>query len=264
VAAEAPKAEAEAPPVEAAPAAEEPAPVEEPEETPDAKIARLEAEVAEFKKAPPTPAPTPEPVEAKPEPKAPEQPAAPVEPQWYRPTDEEAATLKRHEEQWPEISTAEALRTKVAVYNAVQYVFTKMGEVYGPVLRRFNDTADAIEEQLTLGALRSEHEDYDTIYGKVVAWVPTLPVAFRQGAERVMKEGTPEEVADLISTYKQSIAAPPSAAAAPAAKRTPELSAPAKKAAAALTVVGSKRSTPVTAIDANDFDGAWADAINQR
>lgn len=240
------------------------------EESLEAKVARLEAENVGLRT--PKSAATP----AAPEPKATETPAAPepkaaetpAQPEWYKPTDAEAAILNEYATNWPDHEAANAVRTKQAVYNAVQYVFSKMHETYAPVLQRFQSMSDAISEQLTLGALRSEHEDYDEIYNEVVAWVPTLPAAFRQGAERVMKEGTAEEVAELISAYKQQ---KPATAAVPAVAGTPpalavvprktELSAPAKKAAQALTAVSSKRTTPVAQADANDYDGAWAEAI---
>lgn len=250
--------------------AAEPAKAAESEETPDAKIARLEAELVEARKpAPAAPAKPAEPDKPAAAADTPAEPQVPAEPQWYKPSAEEEAALKKYAEDWPDHVGPMQLHTKIAVYNAVQYVFSKMAETYNPILKRFGEMSDTIAEQLTLGALRSEHEDYDEIYNEVLQWIPTLPAAFRYGAEKVMKEGTPEEVAELITSYKDqkkaaaAASGTPTAAAptAPAAPKT-ELSAPAKKAAKALTVVGSKRTSPVAPVDANDFDGAWAEAVN--
>ena len=94
-----------------------------------AKIEALEAAAAAAAKPADPPKTPTTPTEAVPE--------KPPEIQWYVPTDEEKEVLKAHEEQWPDISKAEAIRTKQAVYNAVQYMFTRVREVYDPVLDRF-------------------------------------------------------------------------------------------------------------------------------
>jgi hypothetical protein len=119
-------------------------------------------------------------------------------------------------------------------------------------------------EQMALSALRGEHDDYDQVYDKVVSWVDTLPIAFKLGAKHVMAQGTPDEVAELISEYKRlHTDAAPGAASTPAVPqpRKTELSAAAKQAASKLRVVGSKRTTPVVTADPNDFNAAWDEAI---
>ena len=85
----------------------------------------------------------------------------------------------------------------------------------------------------------------------------------KNGAKETMKSGTPEEVSQLVSEYKKLHPASATAAPAAAEHATPEkteLSAAAKKAESKLTVVDSKRTAPVTAVDQNDFDGAWKEA----
>lgn len=270
-----PVAAAPAEPAEPAePAAEAPepgAPVVE-SETPEARIARLEAENASLRAAPKPAAPAT--TAAAPESSgAPAQePAKPVldtatDPEWYKPTDDEAALIKQFETEWPDIAKAQEIRTKKAAYDAVQYVFHQLAKVYNPQLQRFAELADVISEQLTLSALRNEHEDYDEIYDEVAAWVAKLPTALRRGAQQTMKDGTPEEVTELIGEYKRlhpkQAAAPalPTLPVAPVAQRKTELSAAAKKAAGRLSVVDAKRTTPTAAPDPNDFDGAWGEAL---
>jgi hypothetical protein len=164
---------------------------------------------------------------------------------------------------------------KQAGYNAAEYVFNTIAKVYNPQLQEFAQLSQTMQEQLALGALRSEHSDYDAIYDNVVAWVDTLSPAFKRGAKQVMESGTPEEVIDLIAAYKetdayklqQAAGGSANKAATPAhaaAATTTGLSAAAKKAAGKLQVVGSKRTTPVAPADANDFEGAWAEAMRSN
>jgi hypothetical protein len=248
-------------------------PAAEGEEPPEARIARLEAENAALRAPKPPPAAT---TPAAPEitPQAPEgaskgpvqPPIAPPEPVWYQPTDDEKTILTDLEKNWPDIASAQQVAIKQAVYNAVQYTFNQIQKSYNPTLQRFAELSDVMAEQLALSALRGEHNDYDEVYDKVVAWVETLPFAFKAGAKHVMAQGTPDEVAELITEYKKShSAAAPNATATPAvpAARKTELSAAAKQAASRLRVVGSKRTTPVVAADPNDFNAAWDEAISQ-
>jgi hypothetical protein len=244
-------------------------PVEEPEEAPEAKIARLEAENAALKAPkPPAPSAPPAPAETAPQGRetppagaseAPAAPQPPAEPAWYTPSDEEKTVLTDLEKNWPDIAAAQQVAIKQAVYNAVQYTFSQIQKTYNPALQRFADLSDVISEQLALSALRGEHADYDEVYDKVVQWVDTLPGPFKAGAKLTMTQGTPEEVAELITEYKKSHVTATPAASAPVAGKT-ELSAAAKQAASRLRVVGSKRTTPVAGADPNDFDAAWAEA----
>lgn len=236
-------------------------PVVPPETDWKAKFEALEAERARAPVAPAPPAP--------PAPAAPVADVTPAQPeaiQWYTPTAEEAATLAEHATAWPDISKAEAIRTKQAVYNAVQYMFSQMKQKYDPVLDLLNNRADALEQNATLTMLQRDHSDYNAIHDKVEAWVETLPTFAKAGAKLTMKDGTPEEVSELVAEYKKMhpVATTPAAPAAPAPAAPPapktELSPAAKKAASKLTVVDSKRTALTSAADPNDFDAAWAEA----
>jgi len=221
--------------------------------TADAAAAKAAAAVA------PAPAPAAEAAAA------PATPPAAEGPVWYVPSDDEKAILAAHEEQWPDISKAEAVRTKQAVYNAVQYVFSQMKRTYDPVLDRFGALSDAIESQLTLTMLEKDHSDYESIRDKVAEWVDTLPAFAKAGAKATMKDGTPEEVSELVTEYKKAhpVTAAATPVATPAAVKA-ELSPAAKKAASKLTVVDSKRTTMSAAPDPNDFDAAWAEASGTK
>jgi hypothetical protein len=183
---------------------------------------------------------------------------------------EETTALKEFEKEWPDIAKAQEIAVKRAVYNGVQYTLNALAKAYNPTLQRFSELSDVMQEQLALSAIRNQHSDYDKIYDDVVKWVDKLPAAFRKSAKETLESGTVEDANELIAEYKKAhpaAAAPLAVAATPAAPATTskaELSAAAKKAASKLSMVGSKRSTPVTAADANDFDGAWAEAVETK
>jgi hypothetical protein len=234
-------------------------PPKQPEiESNEAKMARLEAENAALK------APKPVEIEAPPAPqraeKAPETPenaapAAPRDPVWYAFEPEESKLVEQYKKDWPDVAAATEVLVKQAAFNAVEYMFDTLRKQILPRLNHFDEMSNVFAERLTLDTLQRAHPDYDAIYDGVVSWVDTLPAAFKHGAKQVMATGTPDEVAELIATYKASVTPK-----APDPKSTTELSAAAKQAASKLRVVGSKRTTPVAGADPNDFDAAWEEA----
>lgn len=272
---EPPAEEAAAAAVEtAAAAAAEPAPAAPAAapagETPEAELVRLRAEMAALKalapkQAEPAAAPAAEPAPA---------PQKIADPKWYQPTDDEQSRLANFQKDWPDIYEATQVATKQAAYNVAEYIFNQIAKVYNPTLEQFAQTTQTLQEQIALSELRGAHKDYDAIYDNVVAWVNTLPAPFKRGALETMESGTPDEVSQLIQSYKNATggaaAGTPAAttgsapAPVPTAPKTTGLSAAANKAASKLQVVGSKRTTPTPQADANDFDGAWAEALRQN
>lgn len=248
----------------AAAGADAPAAAAAPAAKPD-ELAQAQARIAELEAAAKVKAPEPSKPEAKGEDK-PETPAEPT-PKWYAPTDEEKAVLNAYETEWPEVSKAEAIRTKAAVWNAVQFMFAELQKAYGPKFAQLEEVTEVVGTMQTLGALRSAHNDYDEVRDKTEEWVKALPVGYvRKAALAVLESGTPEEVSELIAEYKKAnptpLAAVPAAGAAPksAPKSKTGISAAAMKAAGTLGVVDSKRTTQAAAPSADDFEGAWAEA----
>lgn len=188
--------------------------------------------------------------------------------EWYAPTADEKAVLEQHAKDWPDVAAAQAIHTKAAVWNAMQFIFKEIRTNYNPVIDRFKEMAEAMEGQLALTEIRVKNADYDTIRENVVKWIDTLPAFAKNGAKEIMETGTPEEVSEIIAEYRKAnptaaAGTAPAAAAAtpavPAAKQT-VLTDAAKKAAGKLTVVDSKRTTQAVAPDPNDFEAAWKEA----
>jgi hypothetical protein len=119
---------------------------------------------------------------------------------------------------------------------------------------------EAVASQVHLGELRQSIPDYDSERDRIVEWALSdkQPRILRNEFERVIREGTTEEGLELYRLYKEASAQQESVRAT-SSKKVTELPAPAKKAAALLAPVSSKRSTAVTSsVDPNDFESAFA------
>lgn len=209
-------------------------------------------------------------INAKPEP-APE-PAAQPEPELPIYTDEEKSFIAQYEKDWPDITKAEALKRKAEYQYLVKHVFSEVNRVWGPLLERGSAVAETVAENETINYIRSAHDDYDeSLYNDVHKWVAGLTGIRRKIAEATITEGEPQDVIDLITEFKTATGrkprvvadAAPAPASAPAASVT-EISAAAKKAASAMSVVDSKRTVVVQAPDPNDFDEAWNEAVGSK
>lgn len=218
-----------------------------------AKLAELEAQLAAAKQ-PPAEIPA-----AKQEPEAaPETQPEPI----Y--TGKEVEEIEAYRKDWPDVAKAEALIRRNEYAQLLEHVFNEVNRVYGPLVQRAISTADTVDESLVLDSIKKTHQDYDEIYDDVLAWVKTLPSYARRGAEEVVKSGSVEDVIDLIGSFKEATGRnKPAAATTPPA--TPELTPAAKKAAAAMTPVGTKRSVASgQAADPNDFEAAWKEAASSE
>lgn len=257
-----PEAPAETPPEEptaATPAAtppEEP-PAEPSEEAIDWK-ARFEALQAEKAQAP---------APAAPEPQAPpEEPQPPAE--IYDASEKEF--LAKYAEEWPDIVRGEALRRRAEYNHLVQHIFSQINQTYGPLIERGVQAADTVAEDTSLRVIQASHADYDDeMYEKVIDWANHLTGTRQRVAKEIIENGSPQEVVELITEYKSANGIKPrvvagGAPATPAAPVKTGLSAKAKQAAQAMSVVDSKRSTLTPAADPTDFDAGWEDAVGGK
>lgn len=213
-------------------------------------MAQLEAELAALKTAKEAPPPAPA---------AP----APAEQPVY--TADEQAIIDKYRTDWPDIAQGEALARRAEYRQLVSYVFDQVRQQIEP-----------IQQFATRQQGRTQYDDivelvpdYDDVRDKVLEWVETQPEYLKAAFKKVAAEGTPADVADLITRYKKetgqaepAAAAPAAAPAAPAAPAAAPAAAALPPAAAAaaksLRVVKSGRSEPTPGSDPNDFDGAFA------
>lgn len=178
-------------------------------------------------------------------------------------TPEEKTVMEKYEADWPDISKAEELKRRAEYSQIVSHIFKEVSRVYGPALEYTQDRG--VHDQYT--DIKALVPDYDTVRDKTLAWVDTQPDWLKAAYTKVASEGTPDEVAGLISLFKKetSYVAPAASAApatpaksvAPAAPATPALSPAAKQAAAKLTVVKTGRTEAGTAAE-DTFENSFA------
>lgn len=179
-------------------------------------------------------------------------------------TDDEVAAIKTFKEDWPDVYRGATLILRQEKVDLVNHIFSEFHRVYGDLLSQVAPVADTVAHTATLAAIRETHSDYnDAMYDGVVEWVDTLTGFEQRVAKQVIEEGDPEDVVDLITKYKEAkgLNKPRAVVVEKPATQAGALPDPVKKAAAALEVVGSKRSGTLPGVpDANDFDGAWKEA----
>ena len=172
---------------------------------------------------------------------------------------DEAKFLTEFTTEWPDVARALDIRQRVLSNQIVAHIFTEVAKSLGPRLQMLEGLVD----NQHANDLHTIIPDYDDVRDKVLAWVGVQPSYLKAAYERVTTEGTVDEVKDLIDRYRRDtgVAEKPSTSVAPA-KTVTELSGTAKKAAAALAPVGSKRTAAVSATAPEDFDGAFAQFAN--
>ena len=144
----------------------------------------------------------------------------------------------------------------------LEYTFAEVRRVYDPFIQQLQRT----EADDHYNTLVSAHADYDAIAADVKSWVGEQSPARKAAFSSIVKEGTADEIIDLIDLYKQAKgivkpAAVETPAVAPIVKAvgTPPA---AKQAAQRLSVVSSKRSaTPAVVADPSDFDAAFDEFV---
>jgi hypothetical protein len=182
--------------------------------------------------------------------------------------------LEAYRKEWPDVAKYEQLIRRGEQYAMTKYIFDQVSSVYDGAIRSAMQRVGELEMDRHLSSIENVHEDYGQIYPDVIAWVETLPSYQRAGAKQVVEGGKPAEVIELLDSFKAAkgitAATPATSTSAPAASTPPvvqptSLSSTARKAAAAMAAVPSKRSqTGSPVADDQDFDGAWAQAITEK
>jgi hypothetical protein len=172
-------------------------------------------------------------------------------------SQEEVAALTQFNTDWPEVARAQSVLMRAQAQQLSNYIFGEVAKALGPKLAMLDELA---ERQHAVD-LYSNIQDYDTnLVTKVTDWASKQPTYLRGAYDRVIQEGTAEEIQHLVGLYRKDTgAAAPAATPGTPAKVGTELSATAKKAVAALAPVGSKRSAPAPQAAPTDFSGAFAE-----
>jgi len=167
---------------------------------------------------------------------------------------EESKFLASYEEEWGDVSKAEALKRRAEYRHLVDYVFNEVSQQLAPIAQNLH----VVSERAHLQDLQSTVGDYDVVRDQVVDWVGQQPTYLQDAYKRVITNGTVDEVADLIERYKRESGVRAAQPEPMARKKETELPATTKKAAASLAPVSSKRSVVPQGEDPTDFESAFA------
>lgn len=193
---------------------------------------------------------------------APPQPQAPAEPQSIY-TEAEQAELKTLQEDWPDLHKMFSLMARQLQVDTLNYAFSEVGKVIAPL----QESVQTFSVNDHMAAIYEAHEDYDQVYQPAMEWVDKQPNFLKTAYQNVIKQGTAEDVVQMIQRFKDetgwkspAVAGNPPAVAGTPPTQTTGLSDAAKKAAKAMGAVGTKRGAQAGAQDPSDFDGAWDEA----
>lgn len=182
-------------------------------------------------------------------------------------SQEDRAVVQAYYAEWGEVARGEQILRHAEQQALVQNIYNELSRVITPIVEEVNrQRADA-----HYNAIRTAHNEYnDNFVADVQKWVATQPTFVRNIYDKILREGTTQEVIELFGVYKSSAAAAASPVVAPVkpavATPTTVVSAPQKPslavqdAAAATAPVGGQRQPRSLTPDANDFGAAWADA----
>lgn len=173
-------------------------------------------------------------------------------------TAEEEAKLDHFRKEWPEVAEAFDLQAKGLAHAVLKHAFSEIGKEFTPL----RDMVETLAARTHYGDLKEKVGEYtEEERAEIIEWVNEQPTYLQTAMMSVIEQGTAEEVADLVSRYREATGKQPAGAqdadtGAPGGDS--ELSSEAKKAAAALAPVSSKRSAVQAPEDKSDFDGAFA------
>lgn len=197
--------------------------------------------------------------------------AAKTEPTPAKPeyTAEEDATIAKFVEDFPDINAGSILQRRGEYKFLMGHMFSEVRKTYDGIIRELVDTVQTLVNRTQAGDIRTIEPNYDTIRDQVVDWVGKQPKWLQPGLAHVIREGTVDEVQQLIGMWKESTGYKPAGAASddPAkasadaeAARVAAAANAAKteRAAAALAPTPAKRSNAVLQAEPQTFDDAFA------
>lgn len=174
-------------------------------------------------------------------------------------TKDEQEFLETYQKDWSDVARGEELRRRAEYRELLQFVFAEVGKFVAPI----RETVDVLAERTHRTDIKTTISDYsDDLRDKVIAWSKTQPTYLQSAYEQVIQQGTVDEVRDLVDRYRKETGQV--IVQKPAAKKDNELSGEAKKAAAALAPVESKRSGVQQPGDPTSFDDGWAQFVNAK
>lgn len=171
------------------------------------------------------------------------------------PTAEDIEADKKFREEWPDhAKKMDKLEGELA---QIREMLTQQSGKIDPLLENTQEELQRRHEE----AIKALHADVFEILPNVEKWIEGQPQIHQGAYNWVLDNGTPTQIGQLLDIYKASTGDADKAAAEKAAA---EKAAAEKAKVFHLASPNARRSTVTPgATDKDDFDGAFAEAVNQ-
>lgn len=169
--------------------------------------------------------------------------------------DEDDSVLSEFIEEFP---TLEKPIRLMAAKIAREIVEKEVGEIK-PTISQVQETVESQAVEEHLGKITEAHSDWRKIYdsGALNTWITNQPKFMQPGLHRVVDEGSAEDIIELFDTYKKSTGQLKSTV-----NREGKSSKQKAKELEAVTHSSSGPPKDKKKAAANDFDGAWNEALS--
>jgi hypothetical protein len=192
-------------------------------------------------------------------------------------SDEDKASLKEYDEEFDIVSKMEGKKRDVAFQKLRKEYETGLQaikeELKAEFATQFTPTATFIKEaqekeeirtqEAHFSAIRNAHPDFENYRddGSILKWVESKPSYLRKGALETYSQGSVEEIVELLSDFKRennlSTSQPPN-------NVVPINPAKEAKRQAMTTVTTRRGAVNASMTVANDFEGAFDEAMNKH
>ena len=187
-------------------------------------------------------------------------------------TPEQKEALKEYEADFDVVSKMEGLKRGAELNRLKQELrheflaeLTGIKSQLAPVVSR----VDADDLAAHFDTIRFTHEDYESYqegadgFTDLITWVQSKPRYLQPALIRTLKEGRADEVVDLLTDFKRENNVPLTSSSNQNPYNVVDIDAKAKK-KAALTTVTTRRGAVSTGYQvADDFEGAFDEALNK-
>jgi len=178
-------------------------------------------------------------------------------------TDEEMGVVTAYDDEWPDVSKAEALKRKVDIAVMEDRIYREVATALQGVLGTVNPIVQSVQQtanQKHYATIEAAHPDYLAVVAEIDGWIEKQPAYLKKAMSEVLDSGSAVEVNDLFARFKQE-----TGRVAPQVKTDQPLL---KKVDAATVqamapVTAGRRQAVTSATDPNDFGGAWASAAQE-
>lgn len=108
--------------------------------------------------------------------------------------------VQQYESEWPEVAEAEQLKRDAQLQHMRDSIYSEMGEALAPIAEMYQQMQVDAHQQ----TIRNQHPDVDDIKQDLVGWVDQQPDFVRPAFQQVLKQGSADQVNQLIDHYKQA------------------------------------------------------------